>query len=57
MTFGWFISGLSASPRRITSSGSNAGVQAGIAVFPEQGVVVAAITRLPCPPSPPTFPK
>lgn len=45
MTFGWFISGLSASPRRITSGGSNAGVQAGIAVFPDQGVVVAAITN------------
>ncbi len=45
MAFGWFISGLAGPPRRITISGSNAGVQAGIAVFPDQGVVVAAITN------------
>src|SRR5438132_789365 len=45
MAFGWFISGLTSTPRRITSSGSNAGVQAGIAVFPDQGVVVAALTN------------
>jgi len=45
MAFGWFISGLTSMPRRITSSGSNAGVQAGIAVFPDQGVVVAAVTN------------
>ena len=45
MAFGWFISGLTTSPRRITSSGSNTGLQAGIAVFPDQGVVVAAVTN------------
>lgn len=45
MAFGWFISGLTSTPRRITSNGSNAGVQAGIAVFPDQGVVVAAVTN------------
>ncbi len=45
MAFGWFISGLTSTPRRLASNGSNAGVQAGIAVFPDHGVVVAAVTN------------
>jgi CubicO group peptidase (beta-lactamase class C family) len=45
MAFGWFISGLTGSPRRLASNGSNAGVQAGIAVFPDHDVVVAAVTN------------
>lgn len=45
MAFGWFVNGLAARPRELHSTGSNAGLQAGVAVFPDQGIVVAALTN------------
>jgi serine beta-lactamase-like protein LACTB, mitochondrial len=42
MSFGWFVR---TSPSRISISGSNAGAQAGLTVWPEEDVVVAALAN------------
>jgi CubicO group peptidase (beta-lactamase class C family) len=41
MSFGWFVTDTAGSPRRIHINGSNAGVQAGLFVFPDERLVIA----------------
>jgi serine beta-lactamase-like protein LACTB len=41
MSFGWFVTDTTGSPRRLHINGSNAGVQAGLFVFPDERLVIA----------------
>ena len=41
MSFGWFVTDTAGSPRRIHINGSNAGLQAGLFVFPDERLVIA----------------
>lgn len=45
MAFGWFLDGPPGAPDRLFLGGSNAGLQAGLAVYRTQGVVVATLTN------------
>ena len=45
MSFGWFVTDTVGSPRRIHINGSNAGVQAGLFVFPDERLVIALISN------------
>ena len=45
MSFGWFVTDTAGSPRRIHINGSNAGVQAGLFVFPDERLVIALLSN------------
>jgi CubicO group peptidase (beta-lactamase class C family) len=45
MSFGWFVSPDSITPRRLNIGGSNAGVQSGLFVYPDERFVVAIISN------------
>ena len=45
MSFGWFVSPDSVSPRRLNIGGSNAGVQSGLFVYPDERFVIAIISN------------
>jgi serine beta-lactamase-like protein LACTB len=45
MSFGWFVSAEGESPRRINIGGSNAGVQSGLFVYPDERFVIALISN------------
>jgi serine beta-lactamase-like protein LACTB, mitochondrial len=45
MSFGWFVTDTAGSPRRIHINGSNAGVQAGLFVFPDERLVIAVASN------------
>lgn len=45
MSFGWFVSEKDQTPREIHTSGSNAGVQAALYVYPDSSLVVAVLSN------------
>ena len=45
MSFGWFVSENDRTPREIHTSGSNAGVQAALYVYPDSSLVVAVLSN------------
>jgi hypothetical protein len=45
MNAGWFVRAASAGPRRLHITGSNAGLQAALYVYPDEDLVVAVLSN------------